>query len=51
MQEDDLDGLHIVAFAEEEDPGTYKPYSLFCWIFDYWYKFLGTVMFFIHVMI
>lgn len=22
MQEDDLDGIHIVAFAEEEDPGT-----------------------------
>lgn len=24
-QEDDIDGEHIVAFAEEDDPGTFLP--------------------------
>lgn len=25
QQEDDMDGIHIVAFAEEEDPGCHFP--------------------------
>lgn len=25
LQEDDMDGIHIVAFAEEEDPGLPSP--------------------------
>lgn len=30
-QEDDMDGIHIVAFAEEEDPGLFPPPPfLFC---------------------
>lgn len=24
LQEDDMDGIHIVAFAEEEDPGLFS---------------------------
>lgn len=33
-QEDDIDGEHIVAFAEEDDPGTFLPFCLFIYSYS-----------------
>lgn len=32
LQEDDMDGIHIVAFAEEEDPGLSSLVPVFFWM-------------------